>query len=807
MKLPLSWIKEFINPELSIEEISHVLTMAGLEVDSIENAPLPYTQVIVSKVLSTKPHPEADRLCIATVFDGSVENQVVCGAPNCRKGLVTAYAKVGAKLDLNSDKPFKIKKSKIRGVESMGMLCSEQELDLSEEAEGIIELPSDLAPGTSLEALYGDHILEISLTPNLGHCSSVLGVARELFAATEAPIHLPKIEPKENPHDCIEDSVRIFVQNSEHCPRYACRLIKGVKIAPSPAHLRQRLERCGLRSVNNVVDITNLVLLEFGHPLHAFDFDKLSGQQIIVRDAQKQEKFQTLDGQIHSLNKEALLICDKEKPVALAGVMGGLNSEVSTTTQNILLESAYFQANNIRRTSKSLSLSTDASKRFERGTDPNNALIALDRAASLICEFAGGSCSKGIIDVHSSDFKRWKISCRHSRINALLGTQLSSDEVQSIFQKLDLKSSYDGKDTFSVEIPTYRNDLQREVDLIEEVVRVYGYNNVEIKAARYQTSTLPHTPLFSFERTVRSRSLAEGLQELLTCDLISPSQLKTILGKTVAPQAVVKVLNPTSVEQSILRPSLLPGLLQVVKHNLDHKNPSIHGFEIGKIHFKNEEQYAEQSTLALVSTGQSTPHHWSEKPEETDFFTLKGSLENQLSALNIQNYSFTPSDITNLHPGRQARIYIGEREAGYLGEVHPATLRKLGIHQRVFFAELSLHSLFISQKTDKKLKEIPIFPGSERDWTLPLKEGTPVDDLFAAIRQCQSKFLQEVTLLDIYRGQTTDPGAKNVTLRFFYQDKKKTISLKTVDLEHTRITEKVQTLLEGNKHQAGNIVF
>lgn len=800
MKLPLSWIKEYIELPHSAEEISDILTMAGLEVDAIEPAPLPYESVIVGKVIETKQHPEADKLCVATVSDGSDEFQVVCGAPNCRAGLITAFAKVGAKLT-SGEKPFKIKKSKLRGVESMGMLCSEMELGLSEEAEGIIEFPENYTAGTDLHEIYGDTIFEISLTPNLGHCASILGVSRELSAATGIPLKGKVLETLKNNFSLgdedstdIRDLASISVQNTEHCPRYACRVIKDLKIAPSPVWLRRRVEGCGMRSVNNVVDITNLVLMEFGHPLHAFDYDKLEGHGIIVRSAEEGEKFHTLDDEHHTLNKEALLICDHEKPVALAGVMGGLNSEVGVLTKNVLLESAYFHPGNIRRTSK-ITVQSEASKRFERGTDPNNVLLALNKAADLMRELAGGTVIGGYIDNKESSFESWSAQCRYSRINSILGLQLAIGEVEEIFERLELSCEFDGDDTFTVNVPTYRNDIHEEVDLIEEVIRVYGYDNVEIRPAHYQSSPLPHTPLFSFEKKVRSQLVSEGLQEFLTCDLISPRQIETTTGKTIEADSLIKVLNPTSVEQSVLRPSLLPGLLQVVRYNHDHKNFDISGFEIGKIHFKTEEGYMEQTMAGIILSGKTRPHNWSAKDEEINFYDLKGIVENQLSSLGISHYSFGDASFASFHPGRQASIHIQDTTVGSIGEVHPAVLRKLDIDQRVFFCTLNLQELLEFQKTEQKMSEIPVFPGSDRDWTITMKDEASMKNVFSAISSIPSKLLQKVTLRDIYRSEQIGEGLKNVTLRFVYRDNKKTVSQKSVEAEHTRITEKVLTAL------------
>lgn len=797
MKVPFSLLKEYVDISLSPHETAEILTKMGLEVDSIEKSPLPFENVVVAKVLKTIPHPEADKLSIATVFDGSESFQVVCGACNCKENMKTAYAKIGAKLSIN-DKKIKIKKSKIRGIESRGMLCSEMELGLSEDAEGIVAFPNSYAEGTDLTRIYGDFIFEISLTPNLGHCFSVFGIAREISAAINAPLKSPKTSLEEI--DATKEAspfLSVNITNKSLCPRYACRLIKDVNIAPSPDWLRKRLELFGIRSVNNVVDVTNLVLMELGHPLHAFDYEKIEGRKILVRNATKGELFQTLDGKFHPLKEEALLICDGERPIALAGIMGGLNSEVGDSTKNVLLESAYFNSSNIRRTSKNLGIQTDSSKRFERGCDPNNVIKALDKAASLIEKAAGGHIEKDFIDAKDALFHPIKIQCRYSRINAILGTKLGIGEIEDIFQRLKFPFDLEKNETFTIHVPTYRNDIKYEIDLIEEVARIYGYENIEIKPTHCQSSRIPHAPLFVFEKRLRFKLISEGLQEFLNCDLISPTQLNVIEDEPLLKESLVTVVNPTSVEQSVLRPSLLPGLLQVVKYNLDRKNSNISGFEIGKIHFKCEKRYKEKFMLSIILTGKNAPYHWEEKPEEVDFFHLKGLIENLLSSTGISDYTLKFSSKNNLHPGRQASLYVDDMEIGAIGEIHPSLLRKLDISQRVFFAELNVHDLYSSQKTrQRKIEEIPAFPGSERDWTVTMKEEASIEEIFSSIRSIKTRFLQKVLLLDIYRGKQIGKDCRNITLRFTYKDKKKTLSQDIVEREHKNIIEKFSNNLD-----------
>jgi len=791
MRIPLSWLKEYIDIQLSPSQIAKSLTLAGLEVDSIDTISMPFVGVVVAKVIECQKHPEADNLKVATVFDGSNTFQVVCAAPNCRPGIKSAFARIDATLTDEEGKKFKIKKAKLRGVESFGMLCAHDELGLSKDDAGIIEFSEHIKEGTDVAQMYADTVFEISLTPNLGHCSSIIGIARELSASTEIPFHLPRIALNENSEMPAAKSVSVKVQNLEKCPRYTCRVIHNVIIAPSPDWLKSRLEASGMRPINNIVDVTNYVMLELGQPLHAFDADLLQGNTIIVKNAVTGEKFTTLDGKERCLDQEDLLICDQNKAVALAGIMGGMNSEVGDKTKNIVLEAANFSPSAIRRSSKRLGLISDASKRFERGTDPNILSLALDRAAMLIQQIAGGHVLSGIVEVAAHPFPKKKVNCRLSRINKLLGMQMSVSEVQNIFTRLEIASKWDGHDIFHTEVPTYRNDINEEVDLIEEIARIYGYDNITSSSVHYQSSSIPHHPIFQFEREIRSRLINEGLQEFLTCDLIGPTILDVIKETEVPESSWVRVLNPTSVEQSVLRTSLLPGLLQVVKYNWDHQTQDIAGFEIGRIHLKNGNEYIEQSVAAIVLSGKSKTHFWGDKDQNADFFDLKGIIENLLNELYIPEVSFKSNKIAALHSGRQAGIFSGKVEIGSIGELHPAVLRRLDVPQRILFAEINLHNLMSLRPQSVQMQQLPVFPGSERDWTITLKESIPIDDIFRSVYAVTSKHLENVTLLDIYRSEKLGAGLKNVTFRFFYRDNEKTIAQEIVDAEHAHIVQSI----------------
>lgn len=795
MKVSLSWLKDFVDLKGTPSQIAHTLTQAGIEVEGMEYSGSGYTKVVIGKVVSVEPHPNADKLVIAQVSDGQETYQVVCGAPNCRAGLKTAFALVGADLTDEEGKTFKIKKSKIRGVESNGMLCSAQELGISHDHQGIMEFADHMKEGIDLADLYADVVFDVSLTPNLSHVSSVIGTARELAASYQVPLKIPQDAELSETSPHIKDKVSVKVEASHECPRYAARLIEGVKVGPSPDWLKIRLDHAGLRSINNVVDATNYVLHELGQPLHPFDFNKLASPEVIIRKAKAGEELVTLDGKARKLEGQ-LVICDSKGPIALAGIMGGANSEVDENTTSVFLESAYFDPSTIRKGSKSLQLQSEASKKFERGSDPNAVMLALNRAAWLIQKLAGGEIRSGTVDIKAKEFPELVIPCRLSRINKILGTHLSVDEVETIFKNLTFKVDFDNQDTFQVAVPTFRVDITTEIDLVEEVARLWGYDNILREPARYQATQMPHAPAYIFEREVKRKLVAEGLQEFVNCDLIGPTLLKVVYNTDALPEGGIEVLNPVSIEQSQLRVSLLPGLLQVVKHNFDRENPNIAGFEVGRIHYNDKDIFKEQTVLAIVLSGKSSPNPFNPKPQAFDFRDLKGIVENLLRGLGIEDYSIRRSSLETLHPGKQASIFVGGLEVGTLGEIHPSVQRRLDVPQIILYAELNLIDLFGARKKDIKMKSLSVFPASERDWTITLIEKASVQQVIDSIKASPSNLLESISLTDIYRSPALE-GKKNATFHFVYRDNLKTIEQEAVDQEHARLINITMQLITG----------
>lgn len=798
MKVPLSWLKQFLEIELDAKEVAQALTLLGIEVEKIEETPLSFSGVVVGKVVATTQHPNADRLHIATVTDGKQEFQVVCGAPNCRAEIVVAFAPIGTNLTDQEGKTWKIKKSKLRDVESYGMLCSAVELGLGKEGSGILELPQEWPLGADLASFYSDPILEVTLTPNLGHCLSILGIARELGAYLNLKAKRPqfKLEEDRSGQLYTNNFLQVSVLNPTLCPRYSCRMIQNITVDPSPEWLKKKLEACGLRSVNNVVDISNFVMLELGQPLHIFDADAISGKKIVVSSSTEPLSLATLDHKAREIPLETLLISDNEKPLAIAGVIGGLSSAVTEKTKNIVIESASFSPKTIRKTSRFLEIKTDSSYRFDRGVDIDSVIFALDRAAFLIAQLAGGQVCQGVIDIKSEPLKPKVISLRITRVNEILGIKLSLNEVSSILKRLEMGVKSNGNETLEVEIPSYRNDISIEVDLIEEVARIFGYNNLPKHSPYHLSSTLLDTPIYSFEKGVRLSLLNQGLQECVTCDLISPSLSKLTLEKGLDEEATISVLYPRSLDQSILRTSLLSGLLQVVKNNGNHKIEDVHIFEIGKIHFKEGDVFKECSCAGIILSGKNRPLHWDKKPQPFDFFDLKGVVENFLNVIGISKISFEPSHLHSLHPWRQARIKSGEITLGALGEVHPYITSSIDLREKVVFAELNLHDLLSLKKREKKIDPLSLFPHSDRDWTLSLKDDFPISHVFQAIQSLKSRFLESYFLLDLYKSEQIGKDKKNATLRFVYRDQEKTIDIETVEREHSKLTQAVAEKLK-----------
>lgn len=791
MKIPLSLLRSYIHLDEPLAQLAETLTLLGIEVEGILNETPRFSHVVAAEVRAVKPHPAADKLQIAEVFDGAKSWQVVCGARNCRAGLKTAFARIGAILYSSEGKEIRIVETSIRGTASFGMLCSALELGIPSDSDGILELPSDLQNGRDLSHLLSDPVLELSLTANLGHCMSALGVARELSAALQKPISRHKLHLRENTDSQISDKAEVSINDAKLCPRYCCRLIEHVKVGPSPFWLKQTLLAAGMRPINNIVDITNYILLKTGQPLHAFDADRIDGHILSVQTAETAQPFEGIDRIVREIPVGALVICDNQKPVALAGIMGGANSSVSENTRSILLEAAAFDPLSIRKTARAVDLRTESSQRFEKGIDWQAIPDALNEACQLISELASGTVSSGMIDLKPHKFPHREIALRPDRANKLLGTSCSVGEIEDILNRLGCKASSKATGELKISIPSYRNDLNEEIDLIEEIARIYGYNNIEKKLPVCATSQIPDDPEFLFEKEIRRRMAAQGLQEILNCDLISPKLASLLPDLAQSNLSLVQVRHAKNEEFSFLRPSLLPGILETVRSNLDQRNASLNAFELGRIHFKQKASYAEIPMLAVVLYGKIAPHHWDEKPKDADFYDLKGSLETLLDALGIASVSFKPSAHLSFHPSRQADLHSDGLAIGSLGEIHPRLLDAFGIDKRVLFAEVNLQHLLGLRNPCIKMAPIPQFPATERDWTIPLPKGFEFASLMDAIRSFSSPILEKAELLDLYVFEQNGETKRNATLRFVYRDALKTISFEEAEGVHSKLMDHV----------------
>ncbi|PLX98936.1 MAG: phenylalanine--tRNA ligase subunit beta [Desulfuromonas sp.] len=796
MVVTYNWLKEFVDFDLSPEELSHRLTMAGLEVDAMEKTGAGLESVVVAHLLSVERHPDADRLTVCRVNAGAEELQIVCGATNHKTGDYVALARVGTVLPGD----FKIKKSKIRGQVSEGMLCSEKELGLSEEASGIMILPNDLNVGQPFFEATGlaDVRYEIGLTPNRADCLSVVGVAREVAAMVGQPLQIPQPVVKEEGGP-IEQETSVDIVDADKGPRYMARLIKGVEIGPSPDWLVRRLESVGVRAINNVVDITNYVMMELGHPLHAFDFSLLRGQKIIVR-CPGETKFTTLDDQEHQLIGSDLAICDAESPVALAGIMGGQNSEIQPNTTDVLLESAYFEPVSIRRTSKRLGIHSESSHRFERGADVNMVPIALDRAASLIAELAGGKVAKGAIDAYPKEISEKQVSITLEKTNRLLGLNLNLDQIASMLGSIGLDIVKDASaDSLSVVIPTFRPDLEREVDLIEEIARLNGYDNIPVTMPSGESVDHPASEHQAVVRRLREVMVADGFSEVINYSFISPTAYDQInLSADDARRENVAVMNPLTEEQSVMRTSLLPSLLENVVRNHSYRSLDLSLFEIRPVFrpVENEELPYEPTFISGVMSGRREPFGWSQVGDAFDFYDLKGIVESLLAAARIEDISWrVDQSEPYLHPGKSCSVYSAEIRLGVLGEIHPNVLDNYDLKDAVYAFELDVEELIKASTGRISFSQISRFPDVFRDSAFLFDDEISAEKILTTINSARGKLVESVNLFDVYRGKGVPEDKKSIAIRVRYRSSERTLTDEEINKAHNRIVKTIEKQL------------
>lgn len=814
MKITLNWLKRYTDYQGTPDELKEQLTLLGMEVEDMKRTSAGFDGIVVGQVLESKQHPNAEKLSVNRVADGRGERTVVCGASNFKVGDKVPLALPGCVMPQIDPKeePFMIKVSKLRGVESQGMMCSGRELGLSQDHSGLMILPEDATVGQPFSEYLGrgkgDVTYDMEITPNRPDWNSVIGIAREISALTGMPLTIPPVsdealEAITDPDQPIENYVGVRLEDAELCPRYVARVIRGVKVGPSPDWLRETLEKVGLRSINNIVDVTNFIMLETGQPLHAFDYHLLKAAEgaskpmIVVRRAAEGEKFTTLDGEEHTLSAEMQVIADETRATALAGVMGGLNTEINDQTVDVLLESACFKPQNIRATSKKLGLRTDASYRYERGSDVGICEYASRRAAQLFVQLAGGKICKGVVDAWPVQPKEKKITLRYERTDALLGVRIAPARQKAFLANLELTPVPEATPELeasqvTVKIPTYRVDLKREADLIEEVGRLYGVDKIPSRLMIGSLGSNPYDKVVDFLNDVRSLLVGLGFYE---------TQGQTLISKTsaecVCPHPV-ELKNPLSSDMDVLRPSLLPGLLTCVTHNINHGTSDVALFEIGRVFIpSNGKQYTEQLKLALVMTGQRSQLFWSgaERSEKCDLFDLKGALEVFAERMGLKGFVFNRSEEPHPLFVEWGKIVQGKAELGRFGQVFPPLVRKMDMRDPVFMAEWNLELVQARSNSARSFKPINDFPVSRRDVAMLVDSGVTHDSVMVVVKKAKPSFLEKVELFDIFKGKGIPEDKKSMAYAFTYRHNERTLTEQEVNSDHQKVLESLQSNL------------
>lgn len=815
MKVTLSWLRNHVNVTGTPAELADRLTQLGLEVEGVEVTAGDFAGVVVAQVITRDKHSNADKLSICRVNDGTGERQIVCGAQNFQAGDKVPLILPGASLPPKpgDTQPFTIKVGKIRGVESHGMMCSSTELGIDPLAiglkleDGLLILPPDTRVGQPFAEFLGrssgDVLFDLEVTPNRPDLNSVIGIARELAAVTGNALCVPDPQPTATGSEPVDRQVAVRLDAPDLCPRYTARVIRGLRVGPSPEWLRQALEGVGLRSINTVVDVTNFVMLETGQPLHAFDLQRFARDAegrttVVVRRAHEGEVFVTLDGQERRLRPDHLLIADTEKGLALAGVMGGLHSGINEGTVDILIESAYFAPTGIRRTSKALGLRTDASYRFERGADIAASDLASRRCAELILKLAGGQLSPGVVDAHPEPKAPRSIELRHAKVNALLGLRLSAEEIDGPLLRLGLVQDPEGgssgeTSTSRFRIPTFRVDLKREIDLIEEVARLYGVERIPSTPPRGALGSHPFDQRYDRFAQVRELLSGLGLTEVQGQTLIGSSGI--LAGES---ESWVRLENPLSSEMDCLRPSLLPGILTLLSHNQHRKSADLQVFELGRTFIRTAAGLQERWRLAIGLTGLRRPEFWSgaDRDAQCDLFDLKGILEDLFDRIGLRAVAWTRRpEPTDLFIESADLSLGGKLPLGELGQVQPGVARLHDLRAPVFLAEIQLETVLDRSNPERSFKALPQFPEVRRDLALILPESTSHDTVLNTIRQAKPNHLERVELFDVFRGKHVAEGHKSVAYAFTYRSQERTLKDDEVGAAQSRVIEALRSKL------------
>ncbi|HLT06727.1 MAG TPA: phenylalanine--tRNA ligase subunit beta [Cyclobacteriaceae bacterium] len=791
MKISINRLKEFISFEESPEEIAALLTASGLEVEGIEkfeSLPGGLEGVVIGQVMSCQPHPNADKLSLTTVDVGDETLPIVCGAPNVAAGQKVAVALVGATLHPYKGEPFTIKKAKIRGEASQGMICAEDELGLGEGHEGIMVLDTLLPNGTPARDYFkvlSDEVLEIGLTPNRSDAASHLGVARDLRALLGREIYLPSVESFVV--DNNSKPVTVEVESSVDCPRYAGLTISGIQVAPSPDWLQNYLKALGLEPINNIVDITNFILHDLGQPLHAFDADRISNDHLIIKKLPQGTPFITLDGRERKLSGEELMICDDKGGLCIAGIFGGKDSGVSANTTRIFLESAYFSPNVIRKGSQFHGLKTDASFRFERGTDPNMPVYALKRAALLIKEIAGGEISSEIVDLYPDPVTDFEVQVSYKNIDRLIGQSLPKEQISAILQSLEIGVEEQTDECFKAVVKPYRTDVTREADVIEEILRIYGFDNIPLSEEYYGDflAAHPEKDLNKLQYRVSETLAAKGFHEIITNSLTQPSYVEQ--SGYLDPSMNVEILNKLSEDLGVMRQSLLFTGLEVLAHNINRRQKDLRFFEFGNTYYKTQEGYKEDKHLSLLVTGNSAEESWLAPSKAVTFPDIYSVVEALFDKLNLDR---PEGEIVHEAPYDYAlKLKLGDKVVGTVGMLSSKVTRLAEVKQEVLYAELNWELLAKFASGVKKYVPISKFPEVRRDLSLVIDRGVAFADIRRIALRAGGKLLQRMQVFDVYQGDKIEAGKKAYALSFYLQDTEKTLTDKLIDKTMERLMQ------------------
>lgn len=784
MKIPLSWLKDYVDIKVSPKEFADAMTMSGSKVEAIEVSGEDISKVVVGKIIAIEKHPDADKLQVTKVDVGSEVIQIVTGAQNISLGDYIPVALVGSVLPGEK----KISKGKLRGVESFGMMCSIQELNLTKDdypdvcEHGIFILEKGLELGKDIKEVLGlnETVVEFEITSNRPDCLSVLGIAREAAVTLDREFIKPEIKVNQSADD-VNKNASVEVLDADLCPRYAARVVKNIKIGPSPKWMRDRLKAAGVRPISNIVDITNYVMLELGQPMHAFDLETLSGKKIIVRRAKDGESIKTLDNQERKLDSSMLVIADSEKPVAVAGVMGGANSEISENTKVILLESANFTGTSVRLTAKKLGFRTEASGRFEKGLDTENIVTAIDRAAQLIEELGAGTVCKGVIDCYVKKAEPTRIILRTDKINEFLGTDIMAQQMLEIFRNLEFEID---EINMMLTVPSFRQDIEIEADLAEEVARFYGYNNIEATLLVGKASTIGRKTLKQqIEDRVHNTMIACGLSEIYTYSFVSPKVFDKInLPENDEKRKAIIISNPLGEDFSVMRTTTIPSMLEVLARNYNRRNEAARLYEISTVYIPEELPITKLPIeKQLVTIGMYG---------SVDFYDLKGVVEELLSNLGVTEYEFEPEkENPTFHPGRTAKLLIDGKSIGILGEIHPEVIENFEGHEKTYIGVLEIEPIASKATNAAKYKQLPKFPAVTRDIAMLVKDEILVKQIECVIKQKAGKILEEIKLFDVYKGKQVPEGMKSVAYSITFRAEDRTLTDEEVNKAMSKVVE------------------